>query len=146
MNGSSQMTNAADSAWWIVRPSLAAGLVGACAVAAGAFRFAGMPGTGMAFNTLSLAELMHLLSATPTLIAIAVFACVVLLRRNSRRSLRVLCMVLALASFAGAGINAVRDSYGRGPIETWVEKTLTGGLPAIAEAALILHTSTRFSP
>ena len=122
MNGSSRMTSATDSPWWIVRPSLAVGLAGSFALTAAAFRFAGVP--GMALSTRSLSALMPALSATPTLIAFAVFACAVLLRRKSGRSLRLLCLLLAIASLAGAGFNATRDAHGRGPIETWVEKTL----------------------
>ena len=118
------MAPVTDSPWWIVRPSLAAGLAGSFVLAAGVFRFAGLQSSGSAFTARSLAELMQMLSATPTLITFAVFACAIMLRRHSRRPLRILCILLALASLAGAGINAVRDSYGRGPIEVWVEKAL----------------------
>ena len=130
MNGSSRITSATDSPWWIVRPSLAAGLAGSFAITAGAFRFAGLPDSGAAFSARSLPGLMQALSATPTLIAFAVFAFAVLLRRNSGRSLRVLCLLLALASLAGAVINAARDAHGRGPVETWVEKTLASMSPS----------------
>ena len=132
MNGSSRMTASTDSPWWIVRPSLAAGLAGSFGLAAAAFQFAGMSGTGTAITLHSLTALMQGLSATPTLISFAVFAFAVMLRRNSRQPLRMLCVLLALASFTGAWINSLRDSHGRGPIEIWLEKALSDAPAALA--------------
>ena len=125
MNGSSRMTTLTDSPWWIVRPQLAAALACSVAVSAGVYRFTGMPNSGTAFTTRTLAEMMQILSATPTLIAFGVLACMIAFRKTSRRPLRTLSIMLAAAAFAGAGINSARDSFGRGPIEVWVEKALT---------------------
>ncbi len=132
MNGSSRMHAVTDSPWWIVRPSLAAGLVGSVGLAAAAFQFAGMPGFGAGITLRSLTALMQGLSATPTLISFAVFACLVMRRRGSRQSLRMLCVLLALASFTGAWINSLRDNHGRGPLEIWVEKVLSDVPAALA--------------
>jgi hypothetical protein len=124
MNGSSRMTTFTDSPWWFVRPSLAASLAASFALAAGVFRFAGTPTYGTPLTPPSLTDVMQFLSATPTLIAFGVLACMIAIRRTSRGSLRTLSILLAVAAFAGAGINSARDSFGRGPIEVMVEKAL----------------------
>ncbi len=130
MNGSSRMTKSTDSPWWIVRPSLAAALAGSFAAAVAVCRFAGLHGAGMSVKAGSFAELMRGMSATPTLVAFALFAGAVMFSRHSGRSLRNLCVLLALASLSGAGINAARDSHGRGPIEVLIDNALANA-PAV---------------
>ena len=125
MNGSSRMMARTDSPWWIVRPSLAAGLAGSFALAFGVYRFAGLVQPPPAFTSRSFSALMQMLSATPTLAAIGVLACVLLFRQRGRRALQILCGLLALASLAGVGLNVARDSRGHGPIEAWVESSLS---------------------
>ena len=125
MNGSSRIVAVTDSPWWLVRPSLAVSLIGSFGLAASVFQYVEMPGSGVALTQHSLTALMQILSATPTLIGLAVFAFAGMFRRSSRRALRILCILLALASVTGAWINSLRDSHGRGPIEIWVEKALS---------------------
>jgi hypothetical protein len=142
MNGSSRMTTHADSPWWMVRPSLAAGLLGSFGLAAIAFQYAGVPVFRAIVATRAVPVVMQLLSATPTLIALAVFACAIMFRQNSGRSLRVMCALLALASITGASFNSMRDSQGRGPVENWVEKALPEAKIAFdGREAAIEHTS-----
>ena len=132
MNGSSRMMARTDSPWWIVRPSLAAGLAGSFALAFGVYRFAGLAQPPLALTPRAFTALMQMLSATPTLAAIGVLACVLLFRQRGRRALQILCGLLALASLAGVGLNVARDSRGHGPIETWVEKALAEASPNFA--------------
>ena len=123
-NGSAGGKITAESPWWNVRPSLAASLAGSFAVAAAVFHFVGTPMSGAAMPVRSMEGLMRALSSTPSLIAFAVIACALMIRRQTRRTVRTLAALLALAAVAGAGINATRDSHGRGPVENWVENAL----------------------
>lgn len=123
MNGSSQMTNYPDAPWWIVRPSLAAILAGSFALAYGAYRFAGMAQPPFTVTARTLAALMQFMSATPALAVIGVFAGVLAFRQRGRRAMQILCVLLALASFAGVGLNRARESSGGG-IEAMIEKAL----------------------
>ena len=125
------MTARTDSPWWIVRPSLAAGLAGSFALAFGVYRFAAVQ-PPPALTPRSFTALMQMLSATPVLAAIGVLACVLLIRQRGRRALQILCGLLALASLAGVGLNVARDARGHGPIETWVEKALADASPGFA--------------
>ena len=125
MNGSSRMTDYPDSPWWIVRPSLAASLAGSFALAYGVYRFAGMVQPPSAVTPRTATALMHLLSATPTLGLIGVIAGVLAFRQRGRRAMQILCALLALASFAGVGLNVARGANGTGPIETLIEKAFT---------------------
>lgn len=124
MHGSSRMTTVPDSPWWIVRLPLLATLAGSVVLAATVFHFVGSPHTGSAFTARPLVEWMQLLGTMPTMIAFTMFACAILLRRNSTGLLRILCVLLTLASLAGVWNSALRDSHGRGPIERWVENVL----------------------
>ena len=133
MNGSSRMMASTDAPWWIVRPSLAAGLAGSFALAFCVYRFAGLAQPTPALTPHAFTGLMQMLSATPTLAAISALACVLMVRQRGRRALQILCALLALASLAGVGLNVVRDSRGHGPIETWVEKALAEAPPGFAE-------------
>ena len=121
MNGSSRMTRAADSPWWIVRPSLAASLAASFALAYGAYRFAGMAQPPLTVTPRALTALLQFLSATPTLAAIGVLAGVLAFRQRGRRALQILCALLAIACFAGVGLNRARATSGGG-IETLIEK------------------------
>ena len=124
MHGSSRMTTLTESPWWIVRLPLAAALAGSVVLTAAAFYFVGLPNTGRALTARSLAEWMQLLRTMPTMIAFAILAGAILLRRRLTGLLRILCVLLALASLAGVWNSALRDSHGRGPIERWVENVL----------------------
>ena len=124
MNGSSRMTSFTDSPWWIVRPSLAASLAGSFALAYSAYRFAGMTQPPFTMTPRTLTALMQLLSATPTLAAIGALASILVFRQRGRRAMQLLCALLALASFAGVGLNFARESSGGGQIETMIEKAL----------------------
>ena len=132
MNGSSQMTSSTDSPWWIVRPSLAASLVGSFAVTLSAFHFAGLTHSAWTLTPRGLNGLMQLLSATPTLAGISLLACVLMMRRGQRRSSRVLCGLLAVAALTGAWLNIERESHGPGAIEAWVEGALASAQPTLA--------------
>ena len=132
MNGSSRMTNATDSPWWIVRPSLAASLAVSFALAFAVYRFAGMAQPGLALTPHTLATLMIVLSSTPALAAVGILACVMAVRQRGRRVMQTLCALLALASFAGVGLNLVRDSRGTDPIGSMIEKALASALPSFA--------------
>ena len=132
MNGSSRMTNATDLPWWIVRPSLAASLAVSFALAYAAYRFAGMAQPAFALTPHALAALMSLLSSTPALAAIGLLACVMAVRQRGRRAMQILCVLLALASFAGVGLNLARTARGTGPIETMIEKALATASPSFA--------------
>lgn len=132
MNGSSRITTATESPWWMVRPSLSAALIGSFAVAAGAFRIAGMPGGSPIFTRRLIEDAAHFVSATPTLVAIALVACAFCLRAKSERSMRVLWAMLAAASLAGVAINFARDARGQSPVETWVENALANDAAAVA--------------
>ena len=125
MNGSSRMTPSTDSPWWIVRPSLAASLAGSFALALGVYRFAGMVQPPFALTPRTATALLHLLSATPTLGLIGAIAGVLAFRQRGRRAMQILCALLALASFAGVGLNVARGANGTGPIETLIEKAFT---------------------
>ena len=131
-NGSSRMTPRTDLPWWIVRPSLAATLVGSIALAAGVPRLAGITQPPLALNPRIFTALMQMLGATPTLAAIAVLACALLFRQRTRRAMRILSGLLALASLVGVGLNVARDSRGHGPIETWAENALANAQPVFA--------------
>ena len=126
------MTTRTDSPWWIVRPSLAAGLAGSFALAIGVYRFAGFTQPALTLTPRSFSALMQSLSGTPALAAVGLFGCVLILRRRGRRMLQILCALLALASFAGVWLNVVRDTLGRGPIEGLIEKVLANGSPGFA--------------
>ena len=132
MNGSSRMTTGTDSPWWIVRPSLATGLAGSVALTLGAYRFAGLTHPSWTLTQRSLAGTMQLLSATPTLAAISLFACALMLRRKQRRSSRVLCALLAAAALTGAWLNAARESHGMGAVERFIDRALTEAQPTLA--------------
>ena len=131
MNGSSRMTTRADSPWWIVRPSLAAILAGSLALTVSAFYFAGLTHPAWALTPRSLNGLMQLLSATPTLTAIGLLACVLAFRRKQRRSSQILCGLLAIAALSGAWMSSARESRG-GALEMWIESALSMSQPAIA--------------
>lgn len=132
MNGSSRMTNYPDAPWWIVRPSLAASLAGSFALAYGAYRFAGMAQPPLTVTPRALGALMQVVSATPTLTVIGVFACVLAFRQRGRRAMQILCALLALASFAGIGLNRARESSSGGGIEAMIEKALGSGSAVIS--------------
>ena len=132
MNGSSRMTTSTDSPWWIVRPSLAASLAGSFALAFGVYRFAGMVQPPFALTPRTTTALLHLLSATPTLGLIGAIAGVLAFRQRGRRAMQILCALLALASFAGVGLNQVRASKGTDPIETMIENALASATPGFA--------------
>ena len=132
MNGSSRMTASTDSPWWIVRPSLAAGLAGSFALAFGVYRFAGFAQPPLALRPRTFAALMQMLGATPTLAAIGVLACVLVFRQRGRRASQILCGLLVLASLAGVGLNVARDSRGHGPVETRVKNALADASPVFA--------------
>jgi hypothetical protein len=124
LNGSSRMPAATDAPWWKVRGSLAIGLMGSFALAAAAFSVAGMVRHGWTLTADSLTPILALISATPTLAAISVAACFLMVRRSDRPLLQVLCAFLAFASLAGAGLNIARQSYGQGALERWVDKAI----------------------
>ena len=132
MNGSSRMTTGTDSPWWIVRPSLLAGLAGSVAITLSAFRLAGFVHPSWAVTQRSLAEMLLLLSATPTLVGISLFACALMTLRGQRRSSRVLCGLLAAAALTGAGLNAARASHGMASLERLIDRALAEAQPALA--------------
>ena len=133
MNGSSRMTtDSTDSPWWIVRPSLAVGLAGSVALTMSAFRVAGLAHPSWAMMQRSLAGMMQLLSATPTLAGISLLACGLMLLRGQRRSSRVLCGLLAAAALAGAWLNVARESHGVTAIERLIDRALAEAQPALA--------------
>ena len=132
MNGSSRITPGTDSPWWIVRPSLAASLAGSFALAFGVFRSAGMAQPPLALTPRTATALMHLLSATPTLALIGAVACVFTIRQRGRRAMQILCALLALASFAGVGLNVARTSNGTDPIGTMIENALANASRSFA--------------
>ena len=122
--GSQRLEAATDTPWWKVRHSLAAGFVATMAAAGALYYFAGIVPQGWNLNLQSLAPMMSLISATPTLVAIGFAACILMAIRNERRPLRLLCGLLALASLAGAGLNVARQAYGGGTIEGLIERAL----------------------
>lgn len=130
MHGSSRMTTSTDSPWWIVRPSLAASLAGSFTLAFGVYRFAGMAQPPLTVSPRAFAALMQVVSATPTLAAIGALACVFAFRQRKRRAMQILCVLLALACFAGVGLNRARATSGGG-IETMIEKALDGAPQAV---------------
>ena len=132
MNGSSRMTNSADLPWWIVRPSLAAGLAASLALTVSAFHFAGLTHPAWTLTPRLLNGLMQLLSATPTLAAIGFLACALAFRRKQRRSSQFLCALLAIAALSGAWMNMARESRGVGTIERFIERALVETQPALA--------------
>ena len=132
MNGSSRVTAAADSPWWKVRPTLTAGLAGSLAVAAAVNIVASIGQPAWTVDPRAFEPVVGAMSATPTLMAIGLLACVPLIRRTSRPPLQILCGLLAFAALAGAGMNLARKAYGRGPIETLIEDALAASQPTLA--------------
>ena len=127
MNGSSRMTTFTDSPWWIVRPSLAASLAGSFALTYGAYRLAGMTQPPVTVSPRTLATLMQFLSATPTLTTIGALASILAFRPRGRRALQILCILLALASFTGVGLNRMRESGGENGIASMIDRLLDSG-------------------
>jgi hypothetical protein len=122
--GSQRLAAATDTPWWRVRHSLAAGFVATIAAAGALYYFVGIVPQGWNLNLRLLAPVMNLLSATPTLAAIGLAACLLMANRSQRRPLKLLCGALAFAALAGAGLNMAREAYGRGPIEGLIERAV----------------------
>ena len=132
MNGSPRMMTAADAPWWIVRPSLAAGLAGSVALTLCAFRLAGLAHPSWAVLQRSLAGMLHLLSETPTLVGIGVLACVLMLLRKQRSLSRILCGLLAAAALSGAWLNGARESHGTSALERFIDLAVAQAQPTFA--------------
>jgi hypothetical protein len=122
--GSQRLAEATDTPWWKVRHSLAAGFVATVAAAGALYYFAGIVPKGLDLNLRSLASVLTLLSATPSLVAIGLTACLLMANRTQRRPLKLLCGLLALASLAGAGLNVARQAYGHRAIDGWIERAV----------------------
>jgi hypothetical protein len=122
--GSQRLAATTDTPWWKVRHSLAVGFLAIVAAAGALYYFAGIVPKEWNVNLRLLAPLMNLLSATPTLAAIALTSCILMTHQGQRRPLKVLCGLLALASLAGAGLNVARQAYGHSAIEGLIERAV----------------------
>jgi hypothetical protein len=122
--GSQRLGDSTDTPWWKVRHSLALGFLAIVATAGALYYFAGIVPREWNVNLRLLAPLMNLLSATPTLAAIALTSCLLMAHRGQRRPLKVLCGLLAVASLAGAGLNVARQAYGPRAIEGLIERAV----------------------
>ena len=122
--GTQRLAATTDTPWWKVRHSLAVGFLAIVAAAGALYYFAGIVPKEWNVNLRLLAPLMKLLSATPTLAAIALTSCILMAHRGQRRPLKVLCGLLALAALAGAGLNVARQAYGDSAIGGLIERAV----------------------
>ncbi len=129
------MTTTTDTPWWQVRRSLAITLGGSLATATAAYTLIGALRAEWLLSSRSIETLFQALGSTPALAMISLAACVAL-PKISRRPLRVLCSLLALAALTGATLNLAREAAGRGIVETWLEKALIGAPTSLASSRL----------
>jgi ABC-type nitrate/sulfonate/bicarbonate transport system permease component len=123
IHGSQRLTST-DTPWWRVRHSLAAALYASVMAAAALYYFGGIAPGAWTVNFRLLAPTMNLISATPTLATICLVACMLMVHRNQRRSLKLLCGFLAVTALMGAGLNVARQTYGPRMIERLIEQTV----------------------